>query len=145
MKQEKKEAKNENVITVIGKRKTSIAKATIKKGTGKILINHRPPKILNFFKRLTILEPIMIAKDILKTDVINFDIKVTATGGGVESQAQAVRLAIARALVAATKNEELKKAFLHYDRTLLVADVRRKEQRKPNDSRARAARQKSYR
>jgi len=145
MKQEKKEAKSENTITVIGKRKTSIAKATIKKGTGKILINHRPPEILNFFKKLTILEPIMIAQDILKTDTINFDIKVTATGGGVESQAQAARLAIARALVAATKNEELKKAFLHYDRTLLVADVRRKEQRKPNDSRARAARQKSYR
>ena len=40
---------------------------------------------------------------------------------------------------------DLRKAFLSYDRTLLVADVRRKEQRKPNDSKARAARQKSYR
>jgi len=42
-------------------------------------------------------------------------------------------------------DKKLKKQLLSYDRHLLVADVRRKEQRKPNDSKARKARQKSYR
>ena len=44
-----------------------------------------------------------------------------------------------------TKSAELKKAFLSYDRGLLVADTRRKETYKPGDSKARAKRQKSYR
>ena len=39
----------------------------------------------------------------------------------------------------------MRKTFLNYDRSLLIADVRRKEQYKPNDSKARAKRQKSYR
>ena len=42
-------------------------------------------------------------------------------------------------------SEEVKKAYLDYDRNLLVADVRRKETRKPGDSKARAKRQTSYR
>ena len=42
-------------------------------------------------------------------------------------------------------SEELKKAFVAYDKTLLVADTRRKEPYKPGDSKARAKRQKSYR
>jgi small subunit ribosomal protein S9 len=54
-------------------------------------------------------------------------------------------LAIARALVEFTKNEELKKAFASYDKNLLVADTRRKEAYKPGDSKARKKRQKSFR
>lgn len=131
-------------IVVSGKRKTAIAKATIKEGTGKILINGRTPEILGYFRMLTLLEPIRISEDILKQKN-KYDFNVVTSGGGIESQTEAARLAIARALVTITKNEELKKAFLHYDRSLLVADVRRKEQRKPNDSRARASRQKSFR
>jgi len=136
------ESKN---LVVSGKRKTAIAKATIKPGTGKILINHRPIAVLGYFKYLSIQEPLKIAEDILKEKSNTYDINVIVTGGGVQSQTEASRLAIARALVQVTGNEELKKAFLHYDRSLLVADVRRKEQTKPNDSRARASRQKSYR
>jgi ribosomal protein S9 len=70
---------------------------------------------------------------------------VNVHGGGQESQVEASRLAIARALVVYFKSQALRKAFLSYDRALVVADTRRKEQRKPNDSRARASRQKSYR
>ena len=44
-----------------------------------------------------------------------------------------------------TDGQSLKKAFLNYDRSLLVADVRHKEQYKPGDSKARRKRQKSYR
>ena len=72
------------------------------------------------------------------------DIHVSVNGGGFNAQAEAARLAIARALVKHSK--KLEKVFLTYDRHLLVADVRRKETRKPNThGKARAKRQKSYR
>ena len=73
------------------------------------------------------------------------DINVRVSGGGYSSQADAIRLGIARALVESTKSSALKETFLKYDRHLLVADTRRKEMCKPNDSKARAKRQKSYR
>ena len=44
-----------------------------------------------------------------------------------------------------SKEEKLRKAFVEYDRNLLVADVRRKEAYKPGDSKARSKRQKSFR
>ena len=67
-------------------------------------------------------------------------------GGGISSQADASRLAIAKGLVEFSKNDKLKEDFLNYDRNLLVADVRRKESAKPNrHGQARAKRQKSYR
>jgi small subunit ribosomal protein S9 len=61
------------------------------------------------------------------------------------SQAEAARLVIAKSLVEFTKDEKLRRKYLDYDRQMLVADVRRKETCKPNDSKARAKRQKSYR
>ena len=72
-------------------------------------------------------------------------VDVDVFGGGWQSQTEAVRLAIAKGLVAYTKSDKLKKDYLTYDRHLLIADTRRKETRKPNDSKARAKRQKSYR
>ena len=89
--------------------------------------------------RLRVSEPLLLAGDAAKG--LNFD--VTVVGGGSNGQADASRLAIARALVQFQPN--LKQTFEDYDRLLLVADVRRKEMRKPNDSKARAKRQKSYR
>ena len=72
------------------------------------------------------------------------DISVNVSGGGVSSQADAARLAMARAL--AKYSKKLEKVFLNYDRHLLVADVRRKEATKPNThGKARSKRQKSYR
>ncbi len=143
MKKTKKETKKSDKLTVSGKRKTSIAKATIYPGEGMVRINHKPLDIFPTFQKLNLLEPIRIAQDILKE--FKFNIDVVVKGGGSESSVEASRLAIARALVEFTGNQDLRNAYLNYDRSLLVADVRRKEQRKPNDSRARAARQKSYR
>ncbi|MFH0831765.1 MAG: 30S ribosomal protein S9 [archaeon] len=131
-------------ITVTGKRKTAIAKATICSGTGIVKINKIPVENLGFLRKLTVSEPIRIAEETLKSKP-SFDIFVNVSGGGPESQIEVARLSIAKAIVAFTKNAELKKAFLSYDRSLLVADARRKEQYKPNDSKARAKRQKSYR
>jgi small subunit ribosomal protein S9 len=130
-------------LTIAGKRKTAIAKATITSGNGRILINNVPYENLDFFKKLEIDEPVLIAKKILGN--FDFDIKVNVRGGGTESQASASRLAIARAIVNFTKSDELKKAFLRYDKNMLIADTRRKEAYKPGDSKARRKRQKSFR
>ena len=83
----------------------------------------------------------IIAGDI--SNKVNIDINVK--GGGWRAQSDAVRLAISRALVKYSGSKVLEKSFLDYDRNLIVANIRRKEQRKPNDSKARAMRTKSYR
>jgi small subunit ribosomal protein S9 len=145
VKQEEKEAKQKNRLTISGKRKTAVAKATIQPGTGIIKINKKPLDTFSFFRRLALIEPLRIAEETLKEKSNTYDINIVVTGGGVESQIEASRLAIARAIIAFTKSPELKSAYTNYDWSLLVADVRRKETRKPGDSKARAKRQKSYR
>ncbi|MAF36244.1 30S ribosomal protein S9 [archaeon] len=133
---------DQNIILSSGKRKTAIARATCRQGRGKIIVNkilvtNIEPKLA----RLTIMEPIQIAGDWSKK--VNMNVKVH--GGGVQSQAEAARLAIARAFVDFSKDPKVKSDFLKYDRHLLVADTRRKEMYKPGDSKARSKRQKSYR
>jgi small subunit ribosomal protein S9 len=123
-----------------GKRKRAIARATMKPGKGIVRINSN---LLENYEpesaRLKIMEPLMLAESFAKK--VNISIKVF--GGGWSSQTEAIRLAIGRCFVESNKN--LKETFLKYDRGLLVADTRRKEVCKPNDSKARAKRQKSYR
>jgi len=129
------------IIQASGKRKRAVARATLKPGKGSVKINNfdlnqYEPKMA----RMRIKEPLLLAKDV--ADKVDINIKVA--GGGVAGQADAVRLAIGRALV--QHNEKLKEMFLDYDRQLLVADIRRKEVSKPNSQgQARAKRQKSYR
>lgn len=134
-----------NVIVVSGKRKRALAKATIREGKGEIKINQKSINLLPEMQILVIKEPLLIAQKITPDVIQKVDINVTAIGGGTEAQIEASRLAIARALVAFTKSKELRDAFLAYDRHLIIADIRRKETRKPGDSKARAKRQKSYR
>jgi small subunit ribosomal protein S9 len=130
-------------IITSGKRKRAIARATLKEGTGIIRVNKI---LLDFYEprmyRLKLREPLILAGDVVNK--INITVKVM--GGGIASQAEAARLAIARALVEYTKSDRLKDKFLKYDRQLLVADIRRKEPSKPNrHGQARAKKQKSYR
>jgi small subunit ribosomal protein S9 len=128
------------VIHAKGKRKRAIARATLSSGKGKIKVNGIfLENFGNSSIRLRISEPLVLAGDVMK----KVDIDVNVIGGGISGQADAVRLAIARALV--EHDKKLKKSFDDYDRLLLVADVRRKEVCKPNDSKARSKRQKSYR
>lgn len=132
--------KKTNAIHKSGTRKRAIARATLKAGKGKIKINGVfLDNFGNSVTRLRIKEPLVLAGDIVK----KIDVSVTVNGGGINGQADAARLAIARALV--NHDKKLKKVFDEYDRLLLVADVRRKEVCKPNISKARAKRQKSYR
>ena len=131
-----------NIIHKAGKRKSAIAKATIKSGKGNVTINNIPLENYTLeLAKLRIKEALILAGNISN----KIDIKVRVNGGGVMSQTDAVRLAIGRCLVEYTKDGKLKETFLEYDRQLLVADVRRKEACKPNISKARAKRQKSYR
>jgi small subunit ribosomal protein S9 len=130
------------IFNVSGRRKKAVARATIKAGKGKVFINHIPLDIISpEINQLRLKEPLILAGSISN----QVDIHVNVHGGGVAGQAEASRLVIAKSLVAYTKDEKLKKRFVEYDRHLLVADVRRKETCKPNDSKARAKRQKSYR
>ncbi|MEK6846569.1 MAG: 30S ribosomal protein S9 [Nanoarchaeota archaeon] len=126
-----------------GKRKTAIAKVKIIDGSGKILYNNVLIENMRLFHKLALLEPVRIYEKIIGK--LLYDLFIGVRGGGKESQVQAARLAIAKTLVAVSKSAELRDAYLKYDKHLLVADVRRKEQRKPGDSKARAKRQKSYR
>jgi len=126
-----------------GKRKTAIAKAIIKTGTGKVTFNGKDYKTLQMFDRLKLEEPVRIAEQVLGST--EFDITITAHGGGDKGQIDAARLAVAKGLVDFTKDEELRLTFLAYDRNLLVADSRRKETCKPGDSKARSMRQSSKR
>ena len=130
-------------IITSGKRKTSIAKAILIEGSGKVNINKKDYKTLHLFDKLKIDEPIRIAEKILGK--INFDVLIVVKGGGEKSQIEAARVALSKAIVKFSNSKELINAFLNYDRNLLVADVRRKEVYKPGDSRARAKRQSSKR
>ncbi len=125
-----------------GKRKRAIARATLKKGKGIIRINRRRIETFPEIFQLRIRDPIVLAGPIVDSLNINVNIR----GGGIASQAESARLAIAKVLVEYTKSEELRKKYLDYDRHLLVADTRYRETRKPGThSKARSKRQKSYR
>lgn len=126
-----------------GKRKTSIAKATIFSGSGNIKINNKDYKTLSVFDRLKTEEPLRIAESVLGK--LSFDVNIHVKGGGEKSQVEAARLALARAIVKFTESSKVEEAFEDYDKNLLVADVRRKEAYKPGDSKARSKRQTSYR
>jgi small subunit ribosomal protein S9 len=132
---------SKKIILESGKRKRAIARATLKAGKGVVVVNG---KLLDICEprmaRLRMMEPIILAG----SKAQSVDIQVKVAGGGVTGQADATRLAIAKAL--AEHDNTLRQVFLDYDRQLLVADVRRRESRKPNmNGKARAKRQKSYR
>jgi small subunit ribosomal protein S9 len=130
------------VINVSGKRKTAVARATARKGEGRIRINNTPLEIYTpELSRLKIQEALHFAGDHANTVDIDIDVR----GGGVMGQAEAIRTAVARAIYAYTGDDSLKQAFLAYDRTLLVNDTRRKEAKHQLGRGARKKKQKSYR
>ena len=130
-------------IVTSGKRKTSIARAVLTEGNGKITINKKDYQSLQRFDKLKIEEHLRIAKSILGE--FKFDVAINVKGGGEKGQIEAARLSLAKAISEFAKSKELTNAFLEYDRNMLVADVRRKETCKPGDSKARKKRQASKR
>ena len=131
------------VILTSGKRRTAIARAVTIPGKGRIWVNSRPIEIYEpELMRMMLFEPIILAGEDTRN---NIDIRIQVKGGGVVSQAVAIRTAIARALVSFTSSEELKQKMRAYDRTMLSGDPRRKEPKKFGRKGARAKYTKSYR
>ncbi len=127
-----------------GRRKTAKARATVKEGSGTIRINSKPLNVLEDSTRRMVEEPLRIAGE----EVYGYvQIQVDSEGGGKNGQAEAARMAVARALVKYTDDEDLEAEFKDYDRNMLVEDPRRTETRKPSQSSkgARHKQQKSYR
>jgi len=129
-----------------GKRKTAIARTTIRKGKGNIRINSVPVDVYEpETARLKIMEPIVLAKE-NNIDLNSIDILVNVKGGGIMGQADAVASSIARAL-ADFAGDNLLRAYMNYNRIMIAGDHRQTEPHKPSKSSQgpRAKRQKSYR
>jgi len=130
------------VVVASGKRKSAVARATVRKGRGIVRVNNMPIDIYEpHLARVMIMEPLTLAGD-RSTKV---DIDVNVQGGGVMGQASASRTAVAKGLVQFLEDEELETVYSKYDRSLLVSDPRRKLPKNPMGRGARKKHQKSYR
>ena len=117
-------------IHKIGRRKTAVARAYVSKGKGNITINKR--ELTNYFTTATLQYKVM--QPLVLTDNAKaFDIKVNVFGGGVTGQAEAIRLAITRVLVAI--DEENRKVLK--PEGLLTRDPRMVERKKFGQKKAR--------
>ena len=127
---------NQNYGT--GRRKSSVARVFLRKGSGNITVNDRP--LDEFFGRETARMIVRQPLELTQT-VDKFDIVVTATGGGTTGQAGAIRLGLARALVEydETLKSELRKAGF------MTRDAREVERKKVGLHKARRATQFSKR
>jgi len=131
------------VTNTSGKKKTAVARATVRDGEGRVRINSQPVELVEPEQAtLKMLEPFRIAGEDLRDGV---DIDIDVNGGGFSGQADAARTAIARGLVQYLGDAELRDAYMNFDRTLLVNDVRQSEPKKWGGPGARARYQKSYR
>ena len=118
------------VVNALGRRKRAIARVFVSEGTGKITINKRA--LAEYFPA-TILQYV-VKQPLTKLDAAEkYDIKVNLCGGGFTGQSQALRLAIARALVKI--NAEDKKALRAEG--FMTRDSRSVERKKPGRPKAR--------
>jgi small subunit ribosomal protein S9 len=114
----------------VGRRKTAIARIYLTPGSGKILINDRDYK--DYFPTLPLQYKVNQAFELVNQKD-QYDVKANVEGGGITGQAEAVRLAIARALV---KINEEHKPVLRAN-GLLTRDSRMVERKKPGQKKAR--------
>lgn len=132
-------------ILTSGKRKRSIARVRLiedKKNPGIRINGHALETLENDYIKDIIKEPLALIGDIYKN---NLAIKVRVEGGGFMSQADAIKIGIARALETYYGSAEVSGIFNDYDKTLISGDVRRREAKKAGGPGARARYQKSYR
>jgi len=114
-----------------GRRKCSIARVRLIPGKGKLIINNKTAKA--YFGNLPLLEMVIFQPLALTEKEKSFDIRVKVVGGGISSQAGAIRHGVARALLAASEDN---KAILRSE-GLLTRDPRVKERKKYGQKRAR--------
>ncbi len=120
-------------IEGVGRRKTAIARVRIiADGTGVFLVNNQPWD--KYFPTVDMQKAVRDPLDVTG-NWTKFDISVKVAGGGPHSQAGAVKLGIARALV---KHDEQHRKLLR-DTGMLTRDPRKKERKKPGLKRARRA------
>jgi len=120
----------EELLNATGRRKTSVARAFLKPGSGKITINGR--SLENYFPTQVLRDDAI--KALTVTDNLGkFDIQVTVQGGGTSGQAGAIRLAIARAIL---EYDENTRAVLRKE-NLLTRDPRMVERKKYGRRKAR--------
>ena len=118
------------MVNALGRRKSAVARIFVTEGTGKITINNKdlqtyfPSSILQYVVK----QPLMTIDALEK-----YDIKVNLDGGGFTGQSQALRLAIARALVKI--NADDKKALR--SEGFLTREAREVERKKPGQTKAR--------
>jgi small subunit ribosomal protein S9 len=118
------------IVNALGRRKSAVARIYLKEGKGKITINNRD--LQDYFPlqqlQYIIQQPLNLA------DVIDkYDITVNLQGGGIKGQAEALRLAIARAMIIV--KPESKEALK--SNKLLTRDPREVERKKPGQPGAR--------
>ncbi len=117
-------------MNTLGRRKSAVARIYLKEGKGKITINDR--ELQDYFPLLQlqyiIQQPLNLAEVLDK-----YDIKVNLQGGGIKGQAEALRLAIARAMVIVKpESKDVLKA-----NKMLTRDPREVERKKPGQPGAR--------
>lgn len=117
-------------VNALGRRKAAVARVYVKEGAGQIVINDRP---LDVYFASPILQYI-VKQPLAKLGVEEkYDIKVNLDGGGFKGQAEALRLAIARALVKINPED---KAALKAE-GFMTRDAREVERKKPGQPKAR--------
>lgn len=118
------------IINATGRRKTAVARVYLSKGKGNVTVNKKDYKV---FFPTTVLQGKVQQAFVLTQTKDTYDVKVNVFGGGITGQAEAVRHAIARALV---KIDEANKPLLKVD-SLLTRDPRMVERKKPGQPKAR--------
>jgi len=118
------------VVNTIGRRKSAVARVYVSEGKGNITINKREMK--EYFPAETLQYIVLQPLNLLEV-VEKYDIKVNLDGGGPKGQAEALRLAISRALIEidAESRPQLKSAGF------LTRDPREVERKKPGQPKAR--------
>jgi small subunit ribosomal protein S9 len=120
----------ESVVSAVGRRKSAVARIYLKEGKGNITINNRD--LQEYFPlqqiQYIVQQPLTVTGSEAK-----YDIRVNLKGGGTTGQAEALRLAISRALAVA--DPETKEALK--DKKLLTRDPRQVERKKPGQPGAR--------
>jgi small subunit ribosomal protein S9 len=119
-----------DVINTLGRRKTSVARIYMKSGKGKFEVNGKDAK--EYFPTSLLQDTIRRPFNILEVDG-KYDVKVNVSGGGITGQAEAVSLAISRALV--QENEEVKPTLKQFG--LMTRDPRMVERKKFGQKKAR--------
>jgi small subunit ribosomal protein S9 len=122
--------KSPDQFNAVGRRKTSTARVILRPGSGTWTVNGRT--LADYFPRLLHQKRIEEALKVSETEG-QFDVIARVRGGGITGQADAIRLAVARALV--TRDEEIRPSFRRNG--LLTRDPRKVERKKPGRPKAR--------